>query len=82
MALSIFSKLGLGEAQPTTVALQLADCSTKHPRAVIENFLVKVDKLIFPSDFIVLDMEKNREVPIILGRPSLATGRALIDVQK
>ena len=32
MPLSIFKRLGLGEARPTTVTLQLADRSLKHPR--------------------------------------------------
>ena len=31
MSLSIFRRLGLGEARPTTVTLQLADRSLKHP---------------------------------------------------
>ena len=44
--------------------------------------LVKVDKFIFLTNFILLDMEKDKEIPIILGRPFLATGKALIDVQK
>ena len=44
--------------------------------------LVKVDKFIFPANFLVLDMEKDKEIPIILGRPFLETGRAMIDVQK
>ena len=82
MSLSIFKRLGLGEAKPTTVTLQLADRSLKHPRGMIEDILVKVDKLILPADFIVLDMEEDREISIILGRPFLATGGALIDVQK
>ena len=82
MPLSIFKRLGLGEAHPTTVTLQLADRSLKHPRGIIEDVLVKVDKFIFPADFIVLDMEEDKEIPIILGRPFLATGRAMIDVQR
>ncbi|MCQ7416356.1 RNA-directed DNA polymerase, partial [Salmonella enterica] len=41
-----------------------------------------MDKFIFPVDFIILDYEADKDVPIILGRPFLATGRALIDVQK
>ena len=49
---------------------------------MIEDVLVKVDKFIFPVDFIVLDMEEDKEIPIISGRPFLATGRAMIDVQK
>ena len=43
---------------------------------------MKVDKFIFVADFIVLHMEEDREIPIILGRSFLATGRALIDVKK
>ena len=43
--------------------------------------LVKVDKFIFPIYFVVLEMEEDREVPIILGRPFLTTGQALIDVK-
>ena len=45
MPLSIFKRLGLGEASPTTVTLQLADRSLKHPRGVIEDVLVKVDQV-------------------------------------
>ncbi|XP_062093593.1 uncharacterized protein LOC133799609 [Humulus lupulus] len=75
-------RLGLGEARPTTVTLQLADRSVKHPRGIIEDVLLRVDTFIFPANFIVLDMEEDMDVPIILGRPFLATGQALIDVQK
>ena len=82
MPLSIFRRLGLGEARSTTITLQLVDRSLKHPKGVIEVVLVKVDKFIFPTDFIVLDMEEDKEIPIILGRPFLATGRAMIDVQR
>ena len=82
MPLSIFRWVGLGEARPTTMILQLVDRSLKHPWGVIEDVLVKVDKFIFPTDFIVLDMKEDKEIPIILGRPFLATGKAMIDVQK
>ena len=80
MTLSVFKKLGLGEAKPTTVFLQLADRSIQYPRGIIEDVLVKVDKFIFPVDFIVLDMEEDQDIPIILGWPFLAIGRTLIDV--
>ena len=49
---------------------------------MIEDVLVNVDKFIFLADFIVLDMEEDKEIPIILGKPFLATGKAMIDVQK
>ena len=53
-----------------------------YPKGVLEDVLAKVDKFIFYVDFIVLDMEEDKEIPIILGRHFLATGRAMIDVQK
>ncbi|XP_062080324.1 uncharacterized protein LOC133785081 [Humulus lupulus] len=59
-----------------------ANRSLAYPNGKIEDVLVKVDKFIFPADFIVLDYEADRKIPIILGRPFLATGRTLIDVQK
>ena len=82
MSLSIFRKLGLGEARSKTMTLQLADGSFNHLRGIIEDVLIKVNKFIFLVDFIILDMKEDKEIPIILGRPYLATGRALIDVQK
>ncbi|XP_038875126.1 uncharacterized protein LOC120067659 [Benincasa hispida] len=82
MPLSIFKKLNIGNARPTTVTLQLADRSITHPEGKIEDVLVQVEKFIFPVDFIILDYEADTEVPIILGCPFLVTGRTLIDVQK
>ena len=54
----------------------MEDRSLTYPRGVIEDVLVKVDKFIFLVDFVVLDMEEDREIPLILGRPFLAIGRA------
>ena len=82
MPLSIFRKFRVGEVKPTMMSLQLADRSIKHPRGIIEDVLVKVDKLIFLVDFVVLNMEEDREVPLILGRPFLATGKAVIDIRE
>ncbi|KAL0416226.1 UNVERIFIED_CONTAM: hypothetical protein Slati_3454500 [Sesamum latifolium] len=82
MPYSIFVKLGMHELTPTIVTLQLADRSIKYPRGIIEDVLVKVGKFVIPVDFVVLDMEEDANTPLILGRPFLATGKALIDVQK
>ncbi|XP_038887870.1 uncharacterized protein LOC120077859 [Benincasa hispida] len=62
--------------------LDLADRTIKYPEGKIEDVLVMVDNLIFPADFIILDYEADKEVPIILGCPFLATGKVLIDVHK
>ncbi|KAK4263287.1 hypothetical protein QN277_028723 [Acacia crassicarpa] len=80
--MSIFKQLAVGKARPTIVTLQLADHSIVLPEGKIEDVLVKVDKFIFPVDFIILDFEVDHDVPILLGRPFMATGRALIDVEK
>ena len=82
MSLSMFKRLKLGEPKATTISLQLTDRSYQHPRGIIENVLVKVGKFVLPADFVILDMEEDDSVPIILGRPFLATGKAKINVQE
>ena len=54
----------------------------KRPIGILHDVLVKVESFIFPADFVILDCEVNFEVPIILGRPFLAKGRALVDIEK
>ncbi|XP_070015762.1 uncharacterized protein [Nicotiana sylvestris] len=82
MPLSLYKKLGLGAPKPTTVMLQLADRSIVYPEGVIEDVLLKIEKFIFPTDFIILDFEAYEKVPIILGKPLLATGYAIIKVRE
>jgi hypothetical protein len=69
--------------KPTSMTLQLADRSVKIPRGIVEDVLIKVDKFYFPVDFIVLDTEPVQnvgvQIPVILGRPFLATANALIN---
>ncbi|XP_075481199.1 uncharacterized protein LOC142521912 [Primulina tabacum] len=75
-------ELELEEVKPTSITLQLADRSLTYPREIVEDVLVKVDKFIFPTDFVILDMEEDHDTPLIFGKPFLATGMALIDVHK
>ena len=82
MPLSIYKKLGLGDPKPTTMQLLMADRTVKRPIGIIHNLLVKVESFIFLADFVILDCEVAFEVPIILGRPFLATGRAFVDMKK
>ncbi len=48
---------------------------------ILENIPIKVGKFFIPIDFDVLKMEEDVQIPIILGRPFLATARAIIDVK-
>ena len=80
---SVYKQLGLGELKPTTITLSLVDRSVKIPKGIVEDVLVKVDKFYYSVDSIVLDTEsvaeRTNHVPIILGRPFLATSNAIIN---
>nr|XP_009587609.1 uncharacterized protein LOC104085313 [Nicotiana tomentosiformis] len=82
MPLSIFRRLDgeLGVIKSIPVSLQLVDQTTILPEEIIEDILVRMDKFMFPIDFIVVDMEVKKEVPLILGRPFLFTGRVILDI--
>ena len=80
---SMYKQLGLGELKPTSITLSLADRSIKIPKGTIEDVLIQVDRFYYPVDFVVLDTEPvavgTNHVPIILGRPFLATSNAIIN---
>lgn len=61
--------------------LVMADRSVKWPVGILHDVLVKVADFILPTDFVVLDYEVDFQVPIILGRALLETGRVLVDME-
>src|SRR6185295_13406542 len=78
---SLYQSLSLGTLHETGIVVQLADGSRVYPKGVVEDVLVKVDKLIFPVDFFVLDMDHDsRALPILLGRSFMKTAQTKIDV--
>nr|XP_016454675.1 PREDICTED: uncharacterized protein LOC107778863 [Nicotiana tabacum] len=81
MSLAMYTKLGIDRARPTSMLLQLADHTVKRPTGILDDVLVQVGKFVFPADFVILDCQVDEEIPLILGRPFLATGRALIDCE-
>ncbi|XP_050890407.1 uncharacterized protein LOC127095816 [Lathyrus oleraceus] len=82
MSLSMMKKLNYGEPKPIKMTLTLADRSVTYPYVVLEDVLLKVDGLLFLSNFIILDMPEDAETPLWLGRPFQATGRALTNVER
>ena len=82
MPLSVVKRLSLRELTPTAMTLQMVDRTMEQPEGVLEYVLINVGKFIFPVDFVVMDMEEDTKVPLLLGRPFLATGAALIDVKR
>ncbi|XP_021718105.1 uncharacterized protein LOC110685868 [Chenopodium quinoa] len=82
MPFSVYQKLNVGNLSPTNITLQLADRSTKLPIGKVEDIPLRVGKFTFPVDFYVLEMDEDERIPIILGRPFLATSKAIIDVKE
>ncbi|GJZ57762.1 retrovirus-related pol polyprotein from transposon TNT 1-94 [Tanacetum coccineum] len=77
---SMFKRLGLGNPRPVNMVIEMADRSMQSPKGIVENVPVKIHKFMFPVDFVILDIVEDNKVPIILGRPMLATAHARIDV--
>nr|XP_016455191.1 PREDICTED: uncharacterized protein LOC107779308 [Nicotiana tabacum] len=82
MPLSIYKKVGLCMPRPTSMILQMVDRSIKRPVGIVDDVLVKVGKFHLHADFVILDCAVDKDIPIILGRPLLATGRALMDSER
>ncbi|XP_069154374.1 uncharacterized protein [Solanum lycopersicum] len=81
MTLSTYKNC-LGDPNPTAIQLLMTARTVKRPIGILHDVLVKVETLNFLGNFVILDCEVDFEVPIILGRPFLATGRALFDMEK
>ncbi|CAN6552298.1 unnamed protein product [Malus baccata var. baccata] len=83
MPYSIYASMNLGALKNDGVIIQLADRSNAYPKGVLEDVLVQVNKLVFPADFYVLEMDESDHapsLPILLGRPFMKTARTKIDV--
>ena len=80
---SVYEQLGLGEMKPTRVIVQLADRSFRTPKGIVEDVLIKVRDFVYPVDFVILETQPltnlKAQIPVILGRPFLATSNALIN---
>ena len=76
----MYKQLGLGELN---ITLSLADRSVKILKGIVEDVLVKVDKFYYQVDFVLLDSKPiasgPNHVPIIMGRPFLATSNVIIN---
>ncbi|GJS29820.1 reverse transcriptase domain-containing protein [Tanacetum coccineum] len=72
---------GFSELKCKSLA-DLANLAICTPAGIARDVFVPVGKFTFPADFVIVDYESNPRVPLILGRPFLRTGRALIDVHE
>ncbi|XP_059313705.1 uncharacterized protein LOC132064655 [Lycium ferocissimum] len=82
MPLAIYKQFDLGTPRLTSMRLQMANRIIKRQVGVVDDVLIRVGEFLLPANFIILDCAIDKEVPIILGRPFLATKRALMDSKK
>ncbi|GKD15991.1 phospholipase-like protein [Tanacetum coccineum] len=64
---SIFEHLKLASLKETSMVVEMADMTKKDPLGIVENILVKIDKFLFPSDFVIIDMPGEPNETVILG---------------
>ncbi|CAA7023867.1 unnamed protein product [Microthlaspi erraticum] len=79
MPLSVAKRLGYHKYQACGISLVLADRSIRLPTGMLEDLPLRIGNVEIPTDFIVLEMDEEPTDPLILGRPFLATARAMID---
>ncbi|GJY54301.1 hypothetical protein Tco_0445965 [Tanacetum coccineum] len=82
MPFSMYKCLVIGKLEIIKMNIELANNSKCIPKGIVRNLLIKIDKFIFPIDFIILDVVEDFRMPIILGRPLLTTAHAKVNVFK
>ena len=78
----VFDRHHVGEFQPFLIELCLADGSVRKPHGIVEYVIIRIEGCYFQVDFLVVYMKITKELnqaPIILGRPFLATAKAITD---
>ncbi|XP_028214897.1 uncharacterized protein LOC114396934 [Glycine soja] len=80
MPLSMCRRIGNLKIDPTKMTLQLADRSITRPYGVVEDVLVKVRHFTFPVDFVIMDIEEDKEIPLILSRPFMLIANCVVDM--
>ncbi|GJR24711.1 hypothetical protein Tco_0973238 [Tanacetum coccineum] len=73
MPIFMYKHLGIGKLEPINMVIEMADNTKCTPKGIVENLLIKIYKFIFPIDFVILDMVEDFWMPIILGRPLIAS---------
>lgn len=53
--------------------IKSCNLSRRKSKGKIEDVIMKVDNVLFPVDFVVLEIKVDKDVPLILSRPFLVT---------
>ncbi|GJW77423.1 MAK10-like protein [Tanacetum coccineum] len=77
--LYLFKKLNIELLEETDHIFGLADGTKSYPVGIVKDVEVHIGKLKLLNDFYVIDMKKDPETPLLLGRGFLATANAVTD---
>ncbi|GJZ03005.1 MAK10-like protein [Tanacetum coccineum] len=80
--LYLFKKLNIGLLEETNHVFGLADGTKSYPTGIVRDVEVHIRRLKLLTDFYVIDMKKDPETPLLVGRGFLATANAVIDCRK
>ncbi|GJX67693.1 DNA damage-inducible protein 1-like protein [Tanacetum coccineum] len=81
ISLYLFKKLNIGLLEETNHIFGLAD-ETKSFAGIVRDVEVHIGRLKLLNDFYIIDMKKDPETPLLVGRGFLATANAVIDCMK
>ncbi|GKA06120.1 reverse transcriptase domain-containing protein [Tanacetum coccineum] len=70
MPYSLYAKLSLKTLKPTKISVRLADGSFQYHVGIAKNMLVEVGKLTFPVDFVILEMEEDKDFNALIDEGS------------
>ncbi|XP_014496828.1 uncharacterized protein LOC106758412 [Vigna radiata var. radiata] len=80
MPLFMLKKIGCLRLKQPKVSLIMADGSSKKPYGVVKDVVMRIRRLKFLVDFVVMEMKEDEKIPIILGRSFMKAAKVVINV--
>ncbi|KAF8114438.1 hypothetical protein N665_0037s0015 [Sinapis alba] len=80
MSKTIAEKLEIDRIQPSKMTLAFANYSTTTPYGTIYELHVQVGDCLVHVDFQIVEIVEDSVIPLVLGRPFMATVSAIIDL--
>ncbi|XP_014490822.1 uncharacterized protein LOC106753516 [Vigna radiata var. radiata] len=80
MPLSMLKKIDGLALKLTKISFIMADGSSKKPYGVVEDVVIRIERLEFLVDFVVIEMKEDDKILVILGRSFMKMARVIINV--
>ncbi|KAJ9557353.1 hypothetical protein OSB04_011967 [Centaurea solstitialis] len=77
--LDIFRRVGIMKFARTTQVIRSVNRNLTKPIGVAEIIPVKIERFLFHTDFVVMDIPADAMIPLIFGRPFLNTAEAIVN---